>query len=320
MKKKNDGDDKCGWLKSIFRRDKSADGKTAAASQNISPSSGADKQADNDKTKPVEKVNSSDVMAIDSEHVADAEKVTVMERRSFDTMDAVCATNKGFLRPTNQDVYILTSSLFGIADGMGGHNGGETASSGTKIRLQAILVGKEPSPQTLEAAVKAVNRHIYAQSLEDESLSGMGTTLTLLWAGEKESYIAHVGDSRAYLFRDGALRQVTSDHSYVAEMVRKGAITSEDAKTHPMRNVITRAIGTEPGIDVDIITEKRQPGDRWLICSDGLHGALTQEKIAEIMSSGDIASCASRLMHEALAAGGRDNITMALLQDKAVKE
>jgi protein phosphatase len=144
----------------------------------------------------------------------------------------------------------------------------------------------------------------------------MGTTLTLLWPGEKEMLIAQVGDSRAYLIRDGKMRQVTEDHSLVGDMVRRGVLTEEQAACHPMRNYITRAVGTEDTIEVDLYSEERKKGDRWLICSDGLYSQMTKTTLEEAAQTEDPETAADRLLQAALEGGGKDNITLILMTDE----
>ena len=226
-------------------------------------------------------------------------------------------TDVGLVRRNNQDAVILGQGLMGIADGMGGHNGGEIASAGTRDGLIRILEGKTPSKQTLEDAVREVNLELWKAQEADESLAGMGTTLSVLWPAEEMMLIAHVGDSRVYLLREGKIRQVTRDHSMVADMVRRGLLTEEQAEMHPMRNYITRAVGTEPTIQVDVLGLERQQGDRWLVCSDGLHGLVTKEELQELMAGEDLEEAADQMMREALDRGGRDNISLVLVWDEA---
>ena len=164
-------------------------------------------------------------------------------------------------------------------------------------------------------AVRIVNRRVNLRSEEDENLSGMGTTLTLLWFGSETAYLAHVGDSRCYLLRDGKLEQVTEDHSMVMEMVKAGIITREQMRTHPMRNVITRAVGTDRIIQVDSDELERREGDVWLICSDGLHGLVDEETIKSVLEDTDMEQAADRLMQLALEGGGGDNISLVLIRD-----
>ncbi|MBQ8072834.1 MAG: Stp1/IreP family PP2C-type Ser/Thr phosphatase [Clostridia bacterium] len=225
-------------------------------------------------------------------------------------------TDVGLVRKNNQDAVILGGSLMGIADGMGGHNGGETASAGARDGLLRELAGQEPTEDALRGAIERVNLALWDQQLQDSHLSGMGTTLTVLWPTETEMLIGHVGDSRAYLLRDGELRQVTQDHSMVADMVRRGILTEEQAATHPMRNYITRAVGTEPEIQVDVQCLPRKPGDRWLVCSDGLHGMVAKERLRELMAMADPEEGADQMIREALDQGGRDNVSLVLALDE----
>lgn len=167
-------------------------------------------------------------------------------------------TDVGRVRKSNQDALIIGEGIAGVADGMGGHNGGEIASGETRDGILRELQGKTPDRQVLEEAVKKVNLEVWERQEKDAALTGMGTTLTLLWPGEKEMLIAQVGDSRAYLIRDGKMRQVTEDHSLVGDMVRRGVLTEEQAACHPMRNYITRAVGTEDAIEVDLYCEERK--------------------------------------------------------------
>ncbi len=230
-------------------------------------------------------------------------------------------SNIGKVRQSNQDALISAPEmrLWGVADGMGGHNGGETASASARDGLLEQLSGKSPEQGALRTAIGAVNRSLYLQQKEDDALSGMGTTLTVLWLSDHCVYLGHVGDSRAYRLRDGELKQITDDHSVVAELLRSGMLTPEQAANHPLRNVITRAVGTEDGIEIDLMCEERRPGDVWLVCSDGLHGMVTDEKMAEIIKSCKLEKAADKLIAAALEAGGRDNVSLVLLQDKGAQ-
>ena len=225
-------------------------------------------------------------------------------------------TDVGRVRASNQDAIIEGERLFGVADGMGGHKGGETASAGARDGLVELLAGKAPALDSLREAVTEVNSRLFRQQQGDERLSGMGTTLTVLWFSEHYVYIGHVGDSRAYLLRDGKLRQMTSDHSLVAELVRSGVLTPEQAEGHPMRNVITRAVGTEETVEVDLLVEERQAGDLWLVCSDGLYGMVSDSAMEAILTVNTPKTASKLLVDAALAAGGHDNVTVVLLQDK----
>ena len=229
----------------------------------------------------------------------------------------IWSTDTGRVRKTNQDAVIIGNGLAGVADGMGGHNAGEIASGSLRDGLLRETEGKTPDKDTLEEAVKAVNMRLYTMQEEDDSLTGMGTTLTVLWPTEREMIIAQVGDSRAYLIRNGKMTQMTEDHSMVADMVRSGVLTEEQAACHPMRNYITRAVGTDEELDVDIYTEKREAGDRWLICSDGLYGLMSRTVLSELASIEDPEDAVEQLMQTALENGGRDNISMVLMMDDA---
>ena len=229
-------------------------------------------------------------------------------------------TDVGKVRAANQDALVLDEALqlYGVADGMGGHNGGETASAGARDGLIAALQGREASLDALREAVTRANADLFQQQKDDERLSGMGTTLSVIWMSEHFVYLAHVGDSRIYRFRGGKLEQMTDDHSLVGELVRQGYLTPEQAENHPNKNVILRAVGTEEGIDVDLAVEERKAGDLWLVCSDGLHGMVKDEAMEAILSVNTAEAAVKLLMDAALAAGGRDNISVVLVQDGEV--
>ena len=233
---------------------------------------------------------------------------------------AISRTDIGLVRRSNQDAVIVGGTVMGIADGMGGHQGGETASAGARDGLLRILKEKEPSEDALREAIQEVNLELWNRQLEDDSLTGMGTTLTVPWPAGENMLIGHVGDSRAYLLRAGEMRQVTQDHSMVADMVRRGLLSEEQAATHPMRNYITRAVGTEPTIDVDVLSLPRQEGDRWLVCSDGLHGLVEKSRLRELMAGEDPEEAADQMIREALDRGGRDNVSLILALDEAPPE
>ncbi len=229
-------------------------------------------------------------------------------------------TDVGRLRKNNQDAVILGNGLAGVADGMGGHKGGEIASAGLRDGLLRETKDSKPGKEKLVEAVQKVNRELWEQQEGNSSLSGMGTTLTVLWPTENEMLIGQVGDSRAYLLRDNVLTQITNDHSMVADMVRKGVLTEEQAACHPMRNYITRAVGTEANIEIDLYTHNRRRGDRWLICSDGLHGMISTEELINFMADEDLEKAADRLLQAALGNGGKDNISLVLIQDETERE
>ena len=230
-------------------------------------------------------------------------------------LQVISRTDTGLCRKSNQDALILGENLVGIADGMGGHNGGETASAGVRDGLLRELKNAAPSIELLEKAVRTVNRELWDMQDRDDSLAGMGTTLTVLWTAGREMLLAHVGDSRAYLLRNGEFKRITADHSMVAEMVRRGMLTEEQAACHPMRNYITRAVGTDKEIETDLISIPREKGDRWLVCSDGLHGLVPQNELERLTASDNPEEAADQMVRLALDAGGRDNISLILVLD-----
>ena len=224
-------------------------------------------------------------------------------------------TDIGLIRKSNQDAIIFGNGIFGVADGMGGHNGGETASAGARDGMIRETAHQDRTGENLDAAIRKVNLELWEKQLGDADLSGMGTTLTVLWPSRSHMLIGHVGDSRAYLLRNGEFRLITDDHSIVADMVRKGILTEEQAACHPMRNYITRAVGTETDIHADILSVPRAPGDRWLVCSDGLHGTVGFDQLRELMSSCDLDEAADQMIRDALDHGGRDNISLVIIED-----
>lgn len=226
-------------------------------------------------------------------------------------------TDVGKVRANNQDAPIVSEKLrlYGVADGMGGHKGGEVASTSARDDLLRELEGKTPSVAALSGAIEEVNRQIYHQQEHDDALSGMGTTLSVLWMSDNFVYIGHVGDSRVYLLRDGEFKQMTLDHSLVEQLVREGVLTEEEAQNHPMRNIITRAIGTDESVEVDVVVEERRKGDLWLACSDGLHGLVDDRQMRDALRQYAPEKAADVLLKAALDAGGRDNVTLVIVHD-----
>ncbi len=226
-------------------------------------------------------------------------------------------TDVGKVRANNQDAPIVSEKLrlYGVADGMGGHKGGEVASTSARDDLLRELEGKTPSVASLSGAIEEVNRQIYHQQEHDDALTGMGTTLSVLWMSDNFVYIGHVGDSRVYLLRDGEFKQMTLDHSLVEQLVREGVLTEEEAQNHPMRNIITRAIGTDESVEVDVVVEERRKGDLWLACSDGLHGLVDDRQMRDALRQYAPEKAADVLLKAALDAGGRDNVTLVIVHD-----
>ena len=224
-------------------------------------------------------------------------------------------THQGLVRASNQDCLLVEQGIYGVADGMGGHNGGETASLVTVQVIKNALRGKQPDSNALELGVEAANRRVYDMARHDSALSGMGTTLTFLWEAPEMIHLCHVGDSRAYLLRGGEFTQITQDHSLVAELLSKNMISPEAARTHPYRNVITRAVGVDPIVEADIFTHDSQPDDLWLICSDGLTNMVADDAIASILKTAENdEAAADELLKQALEKGGTDNITAVVIK------
>jgi PPM family protein phosphatase len=220
-------------------------------------------------------------------------------------------TDTGRQRDANEDTYFAKSPVFAVADGMGGAQAGEVASRLAAESFDAVKRGDE-SPETyLRAIAKTANARIHRLAESDTSRSGMGTTFTAALLEGEEVGFAHVGDSRAYLFRDGQLKLLTSDHSLVEELRRQGRLTDEQAEDHPQRSIITRALGPERDVEVDTMTYRARPGDVFLLCSDGLTTMIKEERIAAILKEADSLDAAvKQLVAEANEAGGRDNITV----------
>ena len=221
-------------------------------------------------------------------------------------------THQGLVRASNQDSLLAKGRLYGVADGMGGHKGGETASRVAVQVVKNALSRKKPEEDALRMGLEAANRRVYGMAGSDENLTGMGTTMTLLWEGERRILIGHVGDSRAYRLRDGKLSQITQDHSVVGELLRNQVITPEMAKKHPYRNIITRAVGIDPVVEVDVLSEDKQLDDLWLVCSDGLYNMVDDKDIEKILQTMNEEKAADRLLELALEHGGTDNITFVL--------
>jgi protein phosphatase len=229
--------------------------------------------------------------------------------------DFAAVTDTGRLRRANEDAYYARAPLFGVADGMGGAQAGEVASS---IAAEALARGVDDAlgpEQRLVQVVREANRRIHERSLSSPDLQGMGTTMTVLLLGDDEVTIAHVGDSRAYRLREGELTQLTRDHSMVGEMVRRGALTPEEAEHHPQRSILTRALGPDADVDVDVHTHGAREGDVYLVCSDGLTSMVGDDSIREALAAGgSLHDIASELVRRANLNGGADNITVVLLR------
>jgi len=238
------------------------------------------------------------------------------------TLAIGAATDTGNLRGQNEDAHIAEQNLFAVADGMGGHNAGEVASAMAIEHLRGIALGGVSSAEAFAQVVRNLNGAIYTSATSTTDQRGMGTTLTaaaLLAPTENvdqpsQIVIANVGDSRTYLLRSGELRQISVDHSYVQELVTEGLLTVDEARTHPRRNIVTRALGIDEQVSVDTWTIPMFDGDRFMLCSDGLVDEVPLDEITELMREHSAPQLiAERLVTAAKRHGGRDNITVIVV-------
>ncbi len=240
-------------------------------------------------------------------------------------VDVGARTHRGKVRSHNEDSLGVNykSRIFIVADGMGGHAAGEIASNLLKDTIEEYLLDtkeKRETPEILKEAVFKANKVIYEQAREDKRKKGMGTTATILVIREGRYYIAQVGDSRAYLLRGRRFTQLTRDHSKVYQLYEKGLIKKEEINSHPLSNIITRSIGIRASVIPDIVTGECREGDRFLLCSDGLHGEVPEAEILETLKKKKAPQeCVDALIEKALEHGGKDNITaivVDVLQDR----
>jgi len=241
-------------------------------------------------------------------------------------MRVYCETNKGLMRENNEDSFIVEESerynLYAVADGMGGHKAGEVASS---IAIEVIrdcfkeniLKENFKAPSFIIESIDAANDRIRKEALDKDEYSGMGTTITLAVIDLKMKivYIANVGDSRAYILRNNQITQITEDHTYVNELIKDGEITPEEAKHHPKRNVITRAVGSEEYVHADIFEIELIENDVILLCTDGLTTHLSDEKILGTIRECGCEEGVRRLIKLANDSGGTDNITVIIVDN-----
>jgi len=226
-------------------------------------------------------------------------------------------TNPGRKRRRNEDSYVCDPPLFAVADGMGGAQAGEVASSLAAAALKERGEGDGRGEERVAELIQEANRRVHQRAVDDESASGMGTTMTVaLFHPDGSISIGHVGDSRAYMHRDGRLEQLTEDHSLVAELVRRGELSPEEAEVHPQRSVITRALGTDPDVDVDTFTVQAVEGDLFLLCSDGLTTMVDADTMTAVFDRNrhDLHAAARALIREANERGGDDNITAVVFE------
>jgi len=227
-----------------------------------------------------------------------------------------------FFEPEDPEVLARKGSFYAVADGMGGHSAGQIAS---ELALKTIVRSyyADPSPDvegSLRSAIAEANSLIYSAAQAIAERAGMGTTLTAAVVRGDELYVAQVGDSRAYLVRGGQIRQITEDHSWIAEQVKRGALTEEEAAASPFRNVITRSLGTSATVETDIYVEKLEPEDAVVLCSDGLSTHVAAEEMKRVVQGKSPSESALELVEMANQAGGTDNITVVVLSIRGAAE
>jgi PPM family protein phosphatase len=224
-------------------------------------------------------------------------------------------TDPGRTRRHNEDAYVIDPPLFAIADGMGGAQAGEVAS---RLATAALKEGgaNGGGERRIADLIQQANRRVYDRSSSDPNTSGMGTTITVALVEDDQVAFGHVGDSRAYLIRDAQMEQLTEDHSLVNELLKTGKLSPEEAETHPQRSVITRALGTDPDVDVDTFSVRAESGDLFLLCSDGLTDMVSEDSILDVVERNrdDIEGALRALVKAANRGGGQDNITVVAFE------
>jgi len=240
-----------------------------------------------------------------------------MNRGRSVRLEAGTASHTGLIRASNQDSVGLVEGLYVVADGMGGHRGGEVASAEAVAAMLSVFDRRDRAG--LVSAVRSANRTILEMTVTRPDLSGMGTTLCALAvansaSGDEVLAVANIGDSRVYRFAAGELVQVSDDHSLVADLMRAGELTAEEAARHPQRNILTRALGIEADPVIDSWELEPALGDRYLLCSDGLFNELDDGRLAEVLAAGSVQETADRLVDEAVENGGHDNVTVLVLE------
>lgn len=240
-------------------------------------------------------------------------------------IDTAAVTHCGQMREHNEDAHLEGHRVFAVADGMGGNVGGEVASSAALMPImqleEQVFFDAASVRQALQEAFVAANAAVLQKASKDPSLRGMGTTLTAAIVDGHHLHVGHVGDSRAYLFRNRQLSQLTRDHTIVGHLIAEGELTAEEASTHPMRSAIARAVGVNMSIDVDVSTIELTDGDQILLCSDGLVKPVSEDEIVSVLSTESNANqTAERLVRLANEHGGPDNITVVLLRYTGVAD
>jgi protein phosphatase len=228
---------------------------------------------------------------------------------------AAAVTDPGRTRRHNEDSYVIEPPLFAIADGMGGAQAGEVASRLATAALKEAGTNGG-GEQRIADLIQEANRRVYDRSSSDPNTSGMGTTITVALVEDDRVAFGHVGDSRAYLIRQAQMEQLTEDHSLVNELLKTGKLSPEEAETHPQRSVITRALGTDPDVDVDTFSVRAEDGDLFLLCSDGLTDMVSEESILDVVerNRSDIDGALRALVKAANHGGGQDNITVVAFE------
>jgi len=252
------------------------------------------------------------LLAIESTWLPATDKLS--RRVSMTTLRTVGRTDIGRVRDNNEDAIVNGDRLVAVADGMGGHPGGDVASAVAIALVQAAFTGR--SLDELQAAVRAANRAIWDRAGESAALEGMGTTVCAAGLIDDGTLVVvNVGDSRAYVFHNGELAQLTNDHSVTAEAVRRGDLSEHEALDHPHRHVLTRALGVAPDVELDSTTQPSVEGDRLLLCTDGLFNEVPDHEIASLMTTnGDIQATADGLVELALSRGGHDNVSVVVAE------
>ncbi|MDO4921963.1 MAG: Stp1/IreP family PP2C-type Ser/Thr phosphatase [Phascolarctobacterium sp.] len=236
-------------------------------------------------------------------------------------MRVVSKTHVGLVRENNEDTLLVREPyLFAVADGMGGYAAGEIASRSTIKAFEAATYSLRHEQEeqnvikVLQEAFAKANAHVYKMAVSNDKYKGMGTTMTALYLpGNGEAYCCHIGDSRLYLYRNGQLRQVTRDHTFVADLQEQGKITREEAFVHPQRHILLQAMGVDEEIQSDCLHFSVEPSDRLLLCSDGLSDMLRDREIADIIGTEDLQQAADKLLEQSLDNGGRDNVSLILI-------
>lgn len=286
---------------SVFLRDPSAEQLDAWARRVQIDASGRERALDLAR----------DLLAIDatSSSPVNREHATGVSMRN---LKAVSRTETGPVRENNEDAVVSSDRLAVVADGMGGHPGGEFAAAVAVALVQAAFTGR--SLDELQAGVRAANRAIWDRAAGDAHLEGMGTTICAAGLTEDGALaVVNVGDSRSYVLHDGSLRQLTRDHTLTAELVQRGELSEQEALDHPHRNVLTRALGVGPCVELDSTLHDATTDDRLLLCSDGLFNEVPDDEIASMMTSTeDVQATADALVELALSRGGHDNVSVVV--------